>query len=74
MYAITEVRHLMTTNPEIAQYAIRTGNHLQQRHADFCMITTQCDGQPISILNKRFIENSLTQKHSSLHFLTIGYL
>ena len=38
--------------PEIVQNAIRTGNHLQQRHAYFFMITTQCDGQPISIFNK----------------------
>ena len=57
MYAFTEVQHIKTTNPEIAHYAIRTGNHLQQRHADFLMAITQRDGQPVSI---SFIENPST--------------
>ena len=51
----------MTTNPKIAQYTIRTGNHLQQRHAGFLMITTQRHGQPIPMLNKSFIENPSTK-------------
>ena len=64
---------IMATNPEVAQYAIWTGNHLQQRHLDLLMITTQSNGQSISMLNKSFIENPSTQKCSSPHFLTVGY-
>jgi len=37
------------------------------------MITIERDGQPISILNKSFIENPSFQKGSGPHFLTFGY-
>ena len=37
------------------------------------MISTQRDGQPISVLKKSFIENPSTQKRPSPHFLTVGY-
>ena len=42
--------------------------------SDSFVITAQRDDQPISILNKSFVENRSTQKHSSPHFLTVGYL
>ena len=35
--------------------------------------TTQRDGQPISMVNKSFIEDPSTQKCSSPPFLIVGY-